>query len=148
MIFPRTPLAEKHPLGSFWKAPLGVSTPSIHSTFYRTQVAIFTCQGHIDQVYQTGVSDWVSQWVSEWQALPMIGLGSDKNKRYCFCSITFICEFNLFSGRTSLNISSLPLGPARTLWLPLRPENNHTPEVNEYKQRMNIKQRINVNVNV
>ena len=24
------------------------------------------------------VSQWVSQWVSEWQALPMIGLGSDK----------------------------------------------------------------------
>ena len=25
------------------------------------------------------VSQWVSQWVSYWQALPMIGLGSDKN---------------------------------------------------------------------
>ena len=27
------------------------------------------------------VSHWVSEWVSYWQALPMIGLGSDKNEK-------------------------------------------------------------------
>ena len=33
------------------------------------------------------------------------------------------------TGRTSLSISSLPPGPARTLWLPLRPDDNQTTEV-------------------
>ena len=31
-------------------------------------VGIFTRQGHINQVYQTGVSEWVSELRSEWQA--------------------------------------------------------------------------------
>ena len=30
---------------------------------------------------QEWVSPWVSEWVSYWQALPMIGLGSDKNEK-------------------------------------------------------------------
>ena len=30
------------------------------------------------------VSESVSQWVSYWQALPMIGLGSDKNEERCY----------------------------------------------------------------
>ena len=38
-------------------------------------VGIFTRQGQINQVYETGVRESVS----DWQALPMIGLGSDKN---------------------------------------------------------------------
>ena len=32
------------------------------------------------------VSQWVSEWVSEWQALPMIGLGSDKKNDWVFFS--------------------------------------------------------------
>ena len=49
----------KHNLNKFW-------------------VGMFRRQGHINQVFLMAVS--VSQLVSYWQALPMIGLGSDKNE--------------------------------------------------------------------
>ena len=56
-----------------------------NSNLNKFWVGIFTRQGHINQVYETGVSQSVSDTVSEWQALPMIELGSDKNGTSQFC---------------------------------------------------------------
>ena len=61
------------------------------------QLASFTA---IKFTKRYGVSEWVSEWVSYWQALPMIGLGSDKkqnNPSYQFC---------LLSPTTLLSITS------------------------------------------
>ena len=44
--------------------------------------------------------EWVSQWVSEWQALPMIGLGSDKNKRDTMAPATNLTKSNVTNPRS------------------------------------------------
>merc|ERR1719270_1631266 len=84
------------------------------------------CQSFSSEVEETGCSP-------VWAAAHLFRLPTTQES----CAVSSL-EFTMWSfnasnnhdflGRTSLNISSLPLGPARTLWLPLRPENNHTPE--------------------
>ena len=58
-------------------------------------VGIFTRQGHINQVYKTGVS----QWVSYWQGKTKIGLGSDKKSSLYVYYIT--CNTFRFLGKSN-----------------------------------------------